>query len=528
MILAFCLVGCNQGYCESSPPRACKPTLKGFKIIIDQSQNQIFSPYNPTFEGYSHWTKQIIGLGGHVILNSNPLKKLLSSVKAPSTILVFGISAKHPKNPPSKELINFVANGGGLLVLTEHDNLFGITTYLNKVSSYFGIKGLPTGVFTKRKDTGNVVWIKTQLPAWNTNDIRLYYVAPLHVTPPATPLLRSKYSQNKKHNVLAAYRRYKKGVVVVIGDAEFPWNGNSQMGLYHRDNKAFTQNLLMMLAHKHSTQKKCTQTKIKQQPTSRPINRKMAAFLNPETGLSPTYEFKEFATALQKQGYTTFSPSSPSALQHAKVVVIPQPISSPSKEWLKAIKKHPKVLLLSDGMSDLFRTKPKIRQLFKRLLKKPVIQPIPINQIAQQFGLRFHVGTLLSNNKLSYLISAKTKAGKELKLYRSTGLDFTNTNKWKIIAKTTKTSWMVSTLMPIHHADKKDENPFSPPSKKRPLYPIAAFKKNIFAIADIEPFTNTYFTTSTGRYFYKFFLQWLQNKTSTSPTSSPTNTRSAP
>lgn len=543
-----------QTRAHASPP---------LRLLLDQSHAQIFSPYNPTFEGYTKWARLLVKRGVHVHLNTQPLTHILPQY-GKGTVLVMGIATHHKGYTKATldVIASFLQRGGGLLVMTEHDNLFEVSTRQNQLANLCHVRALPTGIMTKRKDTGNIVWIETSLPMWDIQKLYFYFVAPLVVFPPAQTLLLAPQPQDPLHSAMGAFVSKGKGRCVVLGDAEWNWDGVSNMGIQHAQNSKFAWRLFAWLAQtkqpssqptsspttlhtsspttirsatiRTKPHRPSTNTRILA-PTSRRDPARRVAFLDPQTGLSPKMALRSFAEALRRQGLSPYIAKLPKDLEDAELVIVPQPVTPLPKATLQALQKARRIVFLADGTSDFLRVYTKIDKLFQKLLHQLVVYPLPFDAITSLWGFHFAQGTVLSARLNSLEAPARWANGTTFLLRRATYIKLppqAQQKGWQILARTAPKSWFAPTLMGVFRANGKHTDPFSPPSKDKQQggLPIVAMTSRIFVVSDLEPFTEDGFQTPAGRSTWKAFLKWFktpQAHVPNQPTSRPTSQASS-
>lgn len=515
--------------CSSSQAAAF---LSGVTVVIDQSHGQVFSPYNPTFGGYTAWCQALRKWGAHVRLNSTPLSRVLPRYGRGS-LFVLGLSIlpRYPKSLP-RLLTDYVKRGGNVLLLSEHDNLFRNAENQNKLSQPFGIQTLPTGVFTTRKDTGNPVWIWSTAPRLRVSKFQFYYAAPLKLQGAAKPLVLAQQPKRWKHRVLGAISRLGQGRFVALGDAEIFWDGNPKMGLSHANNLLFVQKLFAFFFEKKrspSSHSRPTSQPM-QQPTSkatlqgirRPASKPsrfattrprfkagpLVVFVPSAVGLGKEEELKRFASALTKGGYRVVEGNTPALFAKADLVVVSQPVRP--LRHVKELQQARRLLLLADGMSDFLRHRPEHEKLFRRLLKHPVVKPLPWDALTVRLGLQFRLGTVLSGQTNPLQAPVQWSNGVRWSMWRGAAIAVRGKG-WRVLARTAPGTWWTVSLMGVHREDGKHDNPFVPPnvSKQKGGLPVVVSSPKVFAVSDVELFTNAYFSTLDGQEMWKRVRRWL-------------------
>lgn len=197
-----------------------------------------------------------------------------------------------------------------------------------------------------------------------------------------------------------------------------------------------------------------------------------------------------------------------------------------------------RLLLVGDGSSSLLRVQPAMRRLFRRLLRLPVLRPLPLDQLTRPLGFVFAVGTVLSTRTNPLDAPVRWRGGASWLLRRGTVLHPIKHSRptqpaprptsqsavlrppkdswppgWRVLATTQRGTWFSPTLTPIFRASGQHTDPFSPPptSKQQGGLPVVVASPRVFAVADIEPFTNKNFSSRAAQVMFQRLLRWLRS-----------------
>jgi len=80
-------------------------------------------------------------------LHANKLSRKLFEAMPGKTILILKCFTKEPSTEEVKAVVSFVRNGGCVLFIGDHTDVFFMDTYLNKISTKFGLEFLPNAVY---------------------------------------------------------------------------------------------------------------------------------------------------------------------------------------------------------------------------------------------------------------------------------------------------------------------------------------------------------------------------------------------
>ena len=173
--------------------------------------------------------------GYRVSANDQPLDRFLGTLPRPDAMaLVIALPVGAVPEPAARGVTGFLAAGGRLLLLAEHDDIYGNGAIANRLVGEAAIavaSGRLPGVRHPRFSPGEVAVGHSR--ALGVDSAVLYLAAPLtKETSDAVALLADDAGRP-----LALGAASGSGRVVLVGDAEFLWNGTPAFGLRMLDNQ---------------------------------------------------------------------------------------------------------------------------------------------------------------------------------------------------------------------------------------------------------------------------------------------------
>merc|ERR1711871_451695 len=139
IMLLHLVAGISSTACSSGPAPV--------QVLFSQAHEQVLSPFDRSFDGISDATAALRARGVAVRQSWDPLPvalEQLSCAGSSGRVLVLSLAMQRSYSPEDVEAVKrFVANGGGVLVLSEADNVFMSSDFQNAMLAPYGIKVLP-------------------------------------------------------------------------------------------------------------------------------------------------------------------------------------------------------------------------------------------------------------------------------------------------------------------------------------------------------------------------------------------------
>ncbi|RLA62136.1 MAG: hypothetical protein DRQ88_00935 [Epsilonproteobacteria bacterium] len=480
-------------------------TAQARQFIFDQSLEQVYSPFDTGFSGLSQFYKNLKNWAPLVSVNSRPLDKLLYDLDGPGNILFLGVAMNQKYNQQIlKALDDFLKRGGGVLVSVEHDDLFKNAQFQNSFIQKYGITAVKEKAVAKENSWRDSIWPLCYSPFFKLEDVRVYLPAPLNIEGDAKPLLYLKNPYKKEYNLVGAYKKVGKGILVVLGDVEIFWNMNPDTGVRAGKNLIFIKKLVNLLAPESNK---------KSYPKFKKIlsNKKKVLFYQSGKGSGPDVSLSglsKFARYLNIQGYNIEIKSEVQDFLQYDLVVISTPLETVKN--IPKLVKAKKILLISDGMSNILS----YHLDFTKILKNDLGLSFstsdyanPANGILKYWGHKFFKGSLISRERNHFF---STKGA----IYRATFVEKTDKGP------TGKSLWSVSpkVVSPMNSfVPASDDGSNGEPFKLnlnqqyKEDFPVAMYWNNLLALGDLEILSNQFFGKTQSGQFLSKFSNWLKN-----------------
>jgi len=222
---------------KPSIPDATRPPM----VVFDQSKNQLWSLWDTGFAGFSRAALALRDNGYIVAETYQPLTDTLSTMNR-GDVLVLGIS--YYKGYTSEEVegvVSFVERGGGVLLMSEHDNFYNNIFIQNQIAHRFGIHFTGDHILDEENSeiSPNADWIYVRSPELGVEKAVFYTANWIDYNGSADfdPFIRTYSTSTPEEAVVGARKEVGKGRLVAVTDTEFFWNGDDQMGIRSLDNE---------------------------------------------------------------------------------------------------------------------------------------------------------------------------------------------------------------------------------------------------------------------------------------------------
>lgn len=225
-------------------------------IVFDRSLSQYWDIWNTGVMGYSKTTEFLMGHGFNVSQNNIPLEERVRMM-GPGDILFLGPAISPPSNYSEEEvteIVSFVEDGGHVIILGEHENIYGMLDFQNKLAKKFGVTFEDKTIKNTDENLGNEYWVQAKSDMFELEDISFYAPASLNYTDEADVLstVEVTYDDGEKSNeTLSVGLDVGKGRVVFMGDTHVLWNGKEDYGLEYGQNKEFFLSTLEYLIERN-------------------------------------------------------------------------------------------------------------------------------------------------------------------------------------------------------------------------------------------------------------------------------------
>lgn len=233
-------------------------------ILFDLAHNELLNIYDNEFSEFLNLLKSL-----NLKINQNENKNLISKELQNVDILVIGNPVdEYFSNIEIKNILNFVRNGGSVLLISEYGGDYLQKTNLNDISGRnFGIyfqKNIVREVNEFNQNCSSILSIQNFNKHKTTKQLREIIVGgscSLLVNKNSKPLIwlnnswtevfngsNEKWLKEKERKVqiMGAYTEHGRGKALAIGDVDI-FSNDPNVGLICLDNRKFIENLLSWL-----------------------------------------------------------------------------------------------------------------------------------------------------------------------------------------------------------------------------------------------------------------------------------------
>jgi hypothetical protein len=487
-------------------------------IIFDLSMDQVASPYTVGFEGLSRFCALLRSHNATVSTNHLPLETFLPRISGKGHVLILGVPWNTNYSPAAINAIHaFLDSGGGVLLISEHDNIYRNADIQNTVTETFGISVLSFHA-NEKSTTRWGGWPICRSALLDADNICFYWPAPLRVIPPAEELALIKRPANPDHAVVAALNRSRKGAFAVIGDFEVIWNMTAGNGIDYGDNSQFILKLIRLLAGDD-------RALLPGMATPRIADKwlkggKTALFYLSGMAMYPDGSpngLHALADRLNELGYKILVQNGVSGKSKGVdllISVIPLERMDPPPEARK-------MLLVADERTDFLGGLPELRNSLRQAINLDGVSTFyPINELAGTNGFIFLPVTVISKKDYHTVsfASLTSKRG-SLKLWGSSVIkrDALTGSQVRAVARLDDSYAPTCVITP-------EATPSDPVDMKRPFlcvpteertgspWPVVVKTKRAMGIADLDLVTDEGLRSESGRLVFEEIKKWLDER----------------
>ncbi len=217
-----------------------KDPIPRANIVFDRSYSQLWDIWNPGIMGYSKAAELLLDHGFNLSQNSIPLEERVISMNE-GDILFLGVAPSPFSNYTESEIaeiVSFVENGGNLIVVGEHDNMFGLNDFQNKLAQRFGVFFNDDIIYTPE----DMHWVTGWSDYFKLDEIGFWGSCTLSYPSSAQVLstVEDISDNGDSRNVTTSIGlEVAEGKVVFLGDTHPLWNGKRDFGIDKGQNREF-------------------------------------------------------------------------------------------------------------------------------------------------------------------------------------------------------------------------------------------------------------------------------------------------
>ncbi len=510
----------------ATSPALADPALRGTSrtpagsvdVIFDMSMDPVATPFEVAFEGMSRLLALLRRHGASVSSNVLPLETVLGAWGGPGRVLVLGMPWKTRYSPAALDAIDaFMRAGGGVLVITEHDNVYLHADAQNELTRRYGIETVD-GHSREAPRAGDPVqgyWPFVAAPDWGISRARFLLPAPLAVRLPAKALAAITTPARSEWATVMAEAAVGQGRLLVVADSEWLWDMTREFGLRGDDNEKLALRMFGELAGRAGP--------LVAEPAPRPAATMHGDFSDGTRCVAFESDGNAFALEEAPNGLMTLvrglhaagfairlTTDREAARCEASLLILPL---LPLGEAVTRLKGR-RLILVTDGDSD---STGYAGSMWKQL-------PIrydeyegrgaerPLDALTSSLGLHIPRVTLIDENDTTR-VTALAPSGGSVVLHRAGTLSWKGHAFRGLVAAVPGTRKSDDLFPVTRSVNGKAEFPRrrTLPASEEPLW-VVAQSDRVFAVADLELVTDQVLATDAGKELLKLLIDWLVAK----------------
>lgn len=228
------------------------------EVIFDRNKGVFWDIWNTGSMGYSLAAQHLRDLGYKVSQNNIPLEKRVTEMDDNDVLILppAPSSTSTYSDEEINEIKEFIKEGGGVLVLGEHDDFEGMASYQNELLNEFGLNIKHDMGFQYEDNLGNNNWIGVNSSFFGLEKLSMYGAASIQLFNDSD-LLASAPKANfaTSSSTVGGKAEYGKGKVICLGDTHTFWNGKKDWGIRYGNNSKFLTKIVNYLSGMEKTKK---------------------------------------------------------------------------------------------------------------------------------------------------------------------------------------------------------------------------------------------------------------------------------
>jgi len=483
-------------------------------VLYDESHENVWGIWDTGYFGYSEFARALVDRGVPVSCVARPLHEVLAGKTTwqyDQTILILSVARYQRYSSDEIEaVVNFVDNGGLLLVIGEHDNMFQSSDFHNALLQKFGLR--LNNDFTGKTIDPNTISMnhisilnqKAVSRVFGLTNVMHMLSASIDFTGKGEPVVLLEGERGGDTLPIAMGVRRGRGAVLVLGDSEMLWNADGIIGIGAGDNMNFMLSCVQWLL-------RAELEKVKQPVVSNRVGEKNTTIVRfarelSGTGIDSTPSgLRKFASGLN--GYSVIDGKTHDD-EKADVLIVTAPLKPLKKEDYKGRR-----LIV---FAESYMVPEKFTVWGSRLLNmgaKP--GPRVYDTLWDTFGVTVRPCFLTDGGvKNSYLDCTIPYGGENLSLHRSGSLVTR-------VEKTRKNYFLYRIALPDAIWGETSHPGIQVKNDGRPLYqssdveePILVYADDtILLLADSDIVSNQNAGTGGFRVVLKLVRNWIRDTT---------------
>lgn len=501
MLLLFCVasVGADDISCT---------------VVIDQSYGQVCSPYDASFAGMSEFALMLKAHGAAVYVNREPLDCFVEKTAPEGTVLILGPGLfKVYAQSDLDALQTFVKQGGGLLVVAEHDNIYCSTDQQNDLLRHFGIEVQDGKAFSASEDRWEKIWVRAGASRFGVGDIRMYMVPPIVYTAPVQVLVTLNEPADPARSVAGVTVESGKGRLLCLADYEQVWNMDGQVGFYEGDNAVFMLRCVEYLAG-HALASVPRENRVMRADNGDEAPSLLLDLRGSVAGMDTSPGgLSEFAAYVQKEGINVIVRQSGEGWE-GDVVMLPGPVRDTgfAETWPDSMR----LIAVAEGVNDVLSLPGLLSALADAVEEEKLMLDSvhPVNALLKERGVRFLDGALMCSDERCFDVPCVWDSGGVFSLHYATALSLPAESELKVIARTRPEVWLRESQNPLLAKGIRPVNEVLYPVPRgisaAEGLPVAAYDGQFFLLSDLTPLLNSGMASEDGREVARRIVAWIR------------------
>ncbi len=477
-------------------------------VLFDAFKEQVWPIKDTGFVGYSSLNLFLKDLGYRTAENHKPYGEVLPYLDSENTLLVIGVAMEASfTGEEIKHIFDFVARGGKLLIIGEHDNKYGSADFLRPFIHGAGWEISNNHVVPESDSFPGTRgrWLRTRLPSGFEGPVLLYAAELTAMREKSCKVLLT--SLNGEH-IVAGLGIYGKGKIAIIGDSEFLWNANPDYrwkGVYPLafsapKTREFIEGLILdILPLRVDT------SQSKDLPFSDKTQSSERVFI---FGNGSCFEnYSRFLEALNRAGFSVLKYQDGMEVAGDDGVIVFTPLKRIPDKVIDELSKSKKAVFFGDMYSSVKSYAESWHLFFKPLKINPI--SYPLNSLAEKYGVRFlpFFGVNFEDNEYGNILYVPVFFNKHrLYLHGACAIELLggNINK-EIYFRNSEESFACKAGFGLNHTLKLKD----PKDIEKPDFLIAT--DNVLAIGDCDIVSNDFFLAAVQSGFIEMIIKFLKS-----------------
>ncbi|NVM03634.1 MAG: hypothetical protein HWN67_14990, partial [Candidatus Helarchaeota archaeon] len=158
------------------------------------------------------------------------LNETIPSLNKSDILVLNGGNYKNYTNQEVNLIVQFVNQGGSIFVLGEHDNVWNMSIFQNKLLENFNMSINHDLVVDNTSYYTYEFWISFNSSNFNLKNITFFSAATMNLSSGPEPIAITSSNSNPSDAIVGAKCEYGEGRIICVTDTQFLWNGDNGTG----------------------------------------------------------------------------------------------------------------------------------------------------------------------------------------------------------------------------------------------------------------------------------------------------------